>query len=202
MANGRDSAHRDPGLERLVETQLRRKPPFLIQDIDARFRGKPEAGDLDLTRRGEVCHLDEGALGSTRHLEERRVQPHVAPALLPICCQAGQPDNYCGGMDAIATRPSVRKDILRAWSRIYLLPQWASLQIGDLPRRQPTVQAGLVTLRNCHWLGSRFYRVGLAGVILTKLWLAAREFRSQPCFTINDAACSWRVTRNTLCRTG
>jgi hypothetical protein len=75
-------------------------PPLLIQDLDARFRGKPEVGDLDLTRRGEVGHLDEEALGSIRHLEERTVHhyPHVAPALLPICCQAGQPDNYRGGI--------------------------------------------------------------------------------------------------------
>jgi hypothetical protein len=100
MVHGRDGAHRDPGLERLVEMQPRRKPPLLIQDIDARFRGKPDVGDLDLTRRGEVCHLDEEALGSIRHLEERTVHhyPHVALALLPICCQAGQPDNDCGGI--------------------------------------------------------------------------------------------------------
>lgn len=66
-----------------------------------------------ISREEEVRHLDEEALGSARHLEVRPVHhyPHVAPALLPICCQAGQPDNHCGGIHEDKVYHSPRRGV-------------------------------------------------------------------------------------------
>jgi hypothetical protein len=55
----------------------------------------------------------------------------------------------------------------------------------------------LLTLRNYRWLGSRFPLGRPGGRDAHEVVAGSQRITVPAMLTINDAACSWRVTRNT-----
>ncbi len=135
MAHGRDGAHRDPGLERLVETQPRRKPPLLIQDIDAWFRGKPDVGDpisRDEERFVTLMKKHSGASGTWKNARCTITRTWRLRSCQSVARPANQTTTAVGSTETrFTTRRLQRRR--EQWAVRAVIPQRASWRGGMRP---------------------------------------------------------------------